>query len=164
ELTVLPRCLHELDDGAQPALEHRLVQRLLARKMVVEARRRELQLAGEIADGHAVDAMRGEQALGRVEDRLPSRKGRRRLRGRGPPGPCCLAAHRVAISTEMNVRSSRPIVCYRTQRGGRFSTKAWNPSRTSSDASESTNIGRSRAGSCRLRSRFKAVPGPGPGV
>ena len=70
---------HQVDDRAEPALEHRLVERLLAGKVIVEARRGEAHLAREVAHRHPVDASGREQALGGVEDGLSRRNRRRRF-------------------------------------------------------------------------------------
>ena len=84
---------HQIDDRPEPALEHGFVERLLAGKVVVEARRRETHLACEIADRHPIDAAGREQALGCVEDGLARRQRRRRL---GPRRN--LGSHRPGIS------------------------------------------------------------------
>jgi hypothetical protein len=80
----------QLGERREAALEHRLVQRLFARKVVVQARRREPELARQVAHGDAVDAALREEHLGRVEDRLARRQrhDRRRLvaRSAGPLG------------------------------------------------------------------------------
>jgi hypothetical protein len=54
--------------AAQPALEHRGVERFLAREVVVEARGGQIDRGGDVAHRGAREAALGEQGLGRVED------------------------------------------------------------------------------------------------
>src|SRR5262249_9576341 len=72
----------DLDDGPEPALDHRVVERLLAREVVVEARRRDAHLGGEVAHRDAVHTARREQPLGGVEDDGAGRGRRGGCRGR----------------------------------------------------------------------------------
>jgi hypothetical protein len=58
----------QIDDRLEAALEHRLVERLLAREVVVDAGLVEAHLAGDLAHRDAGEAALREQGFGRIED------------------------------------------------------------------------------------------------
>src|SRR5213078_1191932 len=87
--TVLPRDRHRLDDRSEPALEDRVVERLLAGEVVVEARGGDPHLARQVAHRDTFHAARREQALGRVEDDLAGGGGRTLP----SPAPCGRRRH-----------------------------------------------------------------------
>ena len=94
----VPRLGEQVDDRPQAALEHGVVQRLLAGEVVVQARSGEAHLARQVAHGDAVDAARGEQPLRGVEDHLARRqRGFRRLAPRARPRRSVLRARGLAI-------------------------------------------------------------------
>lgn len=70
----------QVADRGEAALEHRFVERLLARKVVVDARLVEADPAGDLANGDAGEPALGEQGLGSVEN---PRRGAPGFRGNG---------------------------------------------------------------------------------
>ena len=99
-------------------------------------------------------------AASRIASRVGS--GGTAARSPTPPGPCCPGAHRVAISTEMNVRSSSRSPATAPSAAAASRRRPGSPRAPRPSASESTNIGRSSGGSWRFRSRFSAVRARGP--
>src|SRR5437899_248596 len=166
---VLPRDRHRLDDRPEPALEDRVVERLLAGEVVVEARGGDPHLARQVSHRHALHAARREQALGGVEDDLARGRGRTlanpALRGRRRHGGRCNERTFVTSRGDRPQADRARVAAYpfrRVQAGGRFSTKAAKPSRASSEASDAANIVKSIAVSCRFRSRLSAARACGP--
>src|SRR6185369_16032910 len=92
----------ELREREESPLEDGLVERLLAGEVVVEARRRQLELTGQVPDGHPVDAVLREHHLRGIENDL-ARRQRLDQRLPRPGGP--LAQHG-STDTQMNERSS----------------------------------------------------------
>ncbi len=111
---VLPRDRHRLDDRSEPALEDRVVERLLAGEVVVEARGGDPHLARQVAHRDTFHAARREQALGRVEDDLAGGGGRTLP----SPAPCGRRRHGGRCNERTFVASSPAQSPFKVPRGG----------------------------------------------
>ena len=101
----LAHAFEEIEEWLHAARKDGFVERLLAIEMVVETRRRQPHLAGDVAHGRAREAPLGEETLGHVEDSLA--RGLRFRRGALPCGITDFDTRTQGISGLVQTRGDR---------------------------------------------------------